>query len=121
MRSNSTSHFTSSFQFYDGLTSRPRHVKSNTLRVCRFHGKPRPASPADLADYDVILTTYATLSAEYKNRKVLHRVDWYRIVLDEGKPTTPNRDGNLVHTILTPKQRIGFEIKPLPNSRPRLT
>jgi hypothetical protein len=97
----------------------PRHVKSNILRVCRFHGKPRPASPVELAEYDVVLTTYATLSAEYKSRGVLHRVNWYRIVLDEGKPTAPDR---YPATLYTPKalileQRIGFEIELLPSSK----
>jgi SNF2 family DNA or RNA helicase len=46
---------------------------------------PRPASPGALTDCDVVLTTYATLSAEYKTGGVLHEVEWYRIVLDEGK------------------------------------
>ncbi|KAK4038402.1 SNF2 family N-terminal domain-containing protein [Parachaetomium inaequale] len=60
-----------------------KHVKINTLKTCRFHGQGRPTSANDLIDYDVVLTTYATLSAEYKNRGVLHQVEWYRIVLDE--------------------------------------
>lgn len=53
--------------------------------MCRFHGKGRPALPARLTDYDIVLTTYATLSAEYKNRRILHNIVWFRIVLDEGK------------------------------------
>lgn len=36
-------------------------------------------------DYDVVLTTYSTLSADYsKAESVLHRIMWYRVVLDEG-------------------------------------
>jgi SNF2 family DNA or RNA helicase len=62
-----------------------RHVKANTLRTCRFHGKNRPTSLTDLNGFDIVLTTYATLSAEHKNRGVLHQADWYRVVLDEGK------------------------------------
>lgn len=65
-----------------------RHVRQHTLKTCVFHGKTRPTFSAGLADYDLVLTTYATLSAEYKNRRVLHNVEWYRIVLDEGKDLT---------------------------------
>jgi SNF2 family DNA or RNA helicase len=62
-----------------------RHVKPNTLKTLRFHGKARPTSPSGLADSDIVLTTYATLSSDYKHRGVLHQVNWYRVVLDEGK------------------------------------
>jgi SNF2 family DNA or RNA helicase len=62
-----------------------RHVKPNTLKTCKFHGKGRPILPAGLTDYDLVLTTYATLSAEYKSRGALHNIVWFRIVLDEGK------------------------------------
>ena len=70
-----------------------RHAKPNTLKTCRFHGKGRPTIPARLTNYDMILTTYATLSAEYKSRGVLHNIMWFRIVLDEGKShiQTPGR------------------------------
>lgn len=67
-----------------------RHVKPNTLRTCRFHRKNRPTSPSDLKDFDVVLTTYSTLCVESKRGGVLHRVDWYRVVLDEGKPKRPS-------------------------------
>ncbi|KAK3300617.1 SNF2 family N-terminal domain-containing protein [Chaetomium fimeti] len=60
-----------------------KHVKPTTLKICRFHGKGRPTLPASLTDYDLILTTYATLSAEYKSRGVLHDIMWFRVVLDE--------------------------------------
>ncbi|KAK4214474.1 SNF2 family N-terminal domain-containing protein [Rhypophila decipiens] len=60
-----------------------KHVKYNTLRTCRFHGRNRPTSADHLRNFDIVLTTYSTLSADAKNRGVLHEVDWYRIVLDE--------------------------------------
>ncbi|KAH6632699.1 SNF2 family N-terminal domain-containing protein [Chaetomium tenue] len=60
-----------------------KHVKPNTLKTCKFHGKGRPPSPAHLTDYDLVLTTYATLSADFKSRGVLHNIEWFRIVLDE--------------------------------------
>jgi SNF2 family DNA or RNA helicase len=63
-----------------------RHVLPNTLRTCRFHRKNRPTSPSDLEDFDVVLTTYSTLSSALKSQEsILHQVDWYRVVLDEGR------------------------------------
>ena len=41
-----------------------------------------------------MLTTYSTLYAESKSGGVLHQVDWYRIVLDEGKHEFDIRDRN---------------------------
>ncbi len=69
-----------------------RHVKPNTLRTCRFHGKNRPKYPSDLMGFDLVLTTYSTLSAELKSGGVLHQIDWYRVVLDEGKDDFHIRD-----------------------------
>ncbi|KAM7217733.1 P-loop containing nucleoside triphosphate hydrolase protein, partial [Rhypophila decipiens] len=60
-----------------------KHVKDNTLRTCRFHGRNRPTSADHLRNFDIVLTTYSTLAADAKNRGVMHEVDWYRIVLDE--------------------------------------
>lgn len=34
---------------------------------------------------DVVFTTYATLAADHKKQKVLRKIQWYRLVLDEGK------------------------------------
>ncbi|MCJ1475579.1 hypothetical protein MMC13_004242 [Lambiella insularis] len=81
-----------------------QHVrKKSPLRVLIYHGSGRRASkPKDLAEYDVVITTYGTLSAEYLNgntippaiprKSGLYSVKWRRIVLDEGhnirNPTT---------------------------------
>lgn len=36
-------------------------------------------------DADIVITTYNTLAIEYKNRpSVLHDIEWFRVVLDEG-------------------------------------
>jgi SNF2 family DNA or RNA helicase len=35
-------------------------------------------------DFDVVLSNYATLAAEFSGNSVLHELTWYRIVLDEG-------------------------------------
>ena len=78
------------------------HVKqSNPLRVFVFHGTNRATTVGALQKYDVVITTYATLGMEYKkalstpgfhdgapnshpqNSSLLHRIYWYRVVLDE--------------------------------------
>ncbi|KAH6848230.1 SNF2 family N-terminal domain-containing protein [Chaetomium sp. MPI-CAGE-AT-0009] len=84
LRSRATLVVVSSAQVLDVWESEvKKHVKPNTLKTCRFHGKPRPIFSARLTDHDLVLTTYATLSAEYKSRGVLHNIAWFRIVLDE--------------------------------------
>lgn len=37
-----------------------------------------------LSSFDVVLTTYATLAADYADQGILHQMEWYRVVLDEG-------------------------------------
>ncbi|PTD03274.1 Helicase-like protein transcription factor [Fusarium culmorum] len=34
-------------------------------------------------NHDIVLTTFATLVSDYKRRKVLQSVEWFRVVLDE--------------------------------------
>lgn len=62
------------------------HVKPGTLKVCIFHGSSRPKSPERVIDHDLVLTTYATLSADSNVLRILQEIEWYRVVLDEGKP-----------------------------------
>ncbi|KAH6975002.1 SNF2 family N-terminal domain-containing protein [Ilyonectria sp. MPI-CAGE-AT-0026] len=59
------------------------HVQPGTLKICTFHGSSRPNSPEVVIDYDLVLTTYATLSADFNDLRVLQKVEWYRVVLDE--------------------------------------
>ena len=75
-----------------------QHVDDhNPLSVYIYHGASRKSlSPKDLANYDVVITTYGTLAAEYmpggKDPKAisvpsktgLFCMNWRRIVLDEG-------------------------------------
>lgn len=36
-------------------------------------------------DADIVITTYNTLATEYKSKpSILHDIEWYRLVLDEG-------------------------------------
>ncbi|GFF39379.1 uncharacterized ATP-dependent helicase C582.10c [Aspergillus udagawae] len=70
---------------------------SHKLRVCVYHGNTRTKATDNLDTYDVVITTYGTLTSEYgavdKNKKKsgLFSVYWYRIVLDEAH-TIKNRN-----------------------------
>lgn len=50
-----------------------------------YHGSYKERNIAKLSDYDIVFTTYATLSAEFsRSDSPLHGAFWFRIVLDEG-------------------------------------
>lgn len=62
-----------------------RHVVDGTLKALKYHGQGRKSDPQQLLDFDIILTTYATVSSEHsKDLSPLQNIDWFRIVLDEG-------------------------------------
>ena len=74
-----------------------RHVKKErNMKVLTYHGSGRKRMTfKDFSEYDVVITTYGTLSTEYlprdaKNPEKLPRkegifsMNWTRIVLDEG-------------------------------------
>ncbi|KAL8696716.1 MAG: hypothetical protein Q9224_002655, partial [Gallowayella concinna] len=74
------------------------HVQpSQPLKVLTYHGssKKQQMTPEDMAEYDVVITTYGTLSTEYlpTNSKTpepiprqngLYSTNWRRVILDEG-------------------------------------
>ncbi|KAL1847904.1 hypothetical protein Plec18167_004868 [Paecilomyces lecythidis] len=69
---------------------------SHRLRVCVYHGTNRAKMADDLKKYDVVITTYGTLSSEHANsgekaKSGLFSVYWYRIILDEAH-TIKNRN-----------------------------
>ena len=70
---------------------------SHRLRVCVYHGATRTKAGGNLEDYDVVITTYGTLTSEYgamdknNNKSGLFSVYWYRIILDEAH-TIKNRN-----------------------------
>ncbi|KAH8808943.1 SNF2 family N-terminal domain-containing protein [Xylogone sp. PMI_703] len=74
-----------------------RHIKKeHALKVLTYHGSNRKRMTAiNFAEYDVVITTYGTLSTEYMPRGVkqapavprkdgLFSMTWRRVVLDEG-------------------------------------
>lgn len=75
------------------------------LKVLTYHGSKRSISAADLAGYDVVITTYGTLSTEYvphatddqmsvSAQNGLFALNWRRVILDEG------------HQIRNPKSKL---------------
>lgn len=51
------------------------------------HGKNRFVDKSELDGVNVVLTTYYTVSAEWKTgNSILFSVRWRRIILDEGEP-----------------------------------
>lgn len=64
-----------------------RHFEPGALKAFVLHGPNRPHDPKLLTSFDVVLTTYATLAAE-NSSGVLHQLEWYRVVLDEGTTAT---------------------------------
>ena len=72
--------------------------KSHSLRVCVYHGANRAKTAKSLDDYDVVITTYGTLTSESATaaadkvkKSGIFSVYWYRIILDEAH-TIKNRN-----------------------------
>ncbi|KAI0871044.1 hypothetical protein GGS24DRAFT_510180 [Hypoxylon argillaceum] len=64
------------------------HVFQDCLKWCRHHDKNRIDSSKELSSQNIVLTTYHTVSAEwkaYKNDQIslLFSVEWKRVILDE--------------------------------------
>ncbi|KAI0441189.1 hypothetical protein F4803DRAFT_552380 [Xylaria telfairii] len=59
------------------------HV-GGSIKYFKYHGAGRQKDLEVLSDSDLIVTTYQTLRSEFANKKShLHKIEWYRIVLDE--------------------------------------
>ncbi|KAI0514753.1 hypothetical protein F5B22DRAFT_636859 [Xylaria bambusicola] len=60
-----------------------KHI-GDSLKHVKYHGVGREKDLNVLADCDLIVTTYQTLRTEFASKKSkLHKIWWYRIVLDE--------------------------------------
>ncbi|KAK3940649.1 SNF2 family N-terminal domain-containing protein [Diplogelasinospora grovesii] len=67
-----------------------QHVKPGTLSYHIYHGPNRIKDVAQLSQFDIVMTTYGSVSSELnsrvKNKKgvyPLEEIGWFRIVLDE--------------------------------------
>lgn len=61
------------------------HIAENYLNVATFLGNDRGNEPRAFTSSDLVLTTYSTLVKDYQNAGILHRLKWFRVILDEGK------------------------------------
>ncbi|KAF2199436.1 hypothetical protein GQ43DRAFT_376286 [Delitschia confertaspora ATCC 74209] len=59
------------------------HVKPYSVKWCIYHGVNRAKNVNELDGYDIVMTTYSTVAAEYRKGKPLESINWFRIVLDE--------------------------------------
>lgn len=60
-----------------------KHMKTD-LDVFVYHGAERVIDRSQLAEHDIVLTTYHTLNADHaRSTDLITQVAWYRIVLDE--------------------------------------
>ncbi len=75
-----------------------------------FHGNTRPTSANEIVDYDVVITTYATLVADGKKKGLLQEVYSYRVVLNEGRYALDLElrkcSPNLSHSTLDTKPKV---------------
>ncbi|KAJ3548305.1 hypothetical protein NM208_g1071 [Fusarium decemcellulare] len=60
-----------------------KHFGIGTLTTAVFHGDQRAKAIEGIINFDLVLTTYATLLADSKGRRVLQSLTWFRVVLDE--------------------------------------
>lgn len=72
--------------------------KTHRMSVCVYHGANRAKTAKSLADYDVVITTYGTLTSEFGSAEAdkvkksgIFYLHWYRIILDEAH-TIKNRN-----------------------------
>jgi SWI/SNF-related matrix-associated actin-dependent regulator of chromatin subfamily A3 len=92
-------------------TQMKKHIKpEHALRVMFWHGtRKQPITPKSINDYDVVISTYDSVSSEWYSQKSptlprksgVYSVNWRRIILDEG------------HSIRNPKAKRSIAVSSL--------
>ncbi|KAI8951872.1 SNF2 family N-terminal domain-containing protein [Xylaria longipes] len=84
IRTKATLVIVSSVQLLDSWISEIQtHFSLDALNFVCFHGQDRPRDSETLRSASLVLTTYATLAADYAGQCTLDKMEWYRVVLDE--------------------------------------
>ncbi|XP_027364407.1 DNA repair protein RAD5B-like [Abrus precatorius] len=96
------------------------HSKSGSISIFVHYGGGRTNDPELISEHDVVLTTYGVLSASYKSdgdNSIYHRVQWYRVVLDEAHNIKAHRSQTAQATFtLSSHSRWCLTGTPLQNS-----
>ncbi|KAJ5959495.1 uncharacterized protein N7479_006645 [Penicillium vulpinum] len=59
-------------------------VVPGTLVACKYHGQSRESQNLSFEHKGIVLTTYGTVTSEFRlKRGLLHKTDFFRVVLDE--------------------------------------
>lgn len=70
-----------------------RHFRPSSVEVLIYHGRGREKHCEYLDKYDIVLTTYNTVTLDWKPQKSqrqtenvvgLFSIHWHRVILDEG-------------------------------------
>jgi SWI/SNF-related matrix-associated actin-dependent regulator of chromatin subfamily A3 len=58
----------------------------NAVSCLKYHGHGRERDLDKISQADIVLTTYKTLAADAASstKNTLHKINWFRVVLDEG-------------------------------------
>ncbi|KAF8857758.1 hypothetical protein BDZ45DRAFT_674506 [Acephala macrosclerotiorum] len=59
------------------------HTLPGSIKLLIYHGSGRTATYEQLANADIVLTTFETASSDFNMSETLRNVSWFRIVLDE--------------------------------------
>ncbi|KAH7163351.1 SNF2 family N-terminal domain-containing protein, partial [Dactylonectria estremocensis] len=61
-----------------------RSIVSTKATLIVYHGKERTDDASIFCNYDIVITTYGTIAADFRKRRgLLNGIWWYRCVLDE--------------------------------------
>ena len=57
----------------------------DTFGMAVLFGKNRVKLEGDLCEYDIVVTSFATLVRDYQKDRRIYEYNWFRVVLDEGQ------------------------------------
>lgn len=71
------------------LVNTLRHIQQDYISIFKYHGSGRQDKALRCFESDIVFTTYKTMIGEQQSKdasktKILHNIEWFRIILDEG-------------------------------------